>query len=191
MTHQLRGLLAAFLALHTSGCAAIRVARLEHHGASTPMRGAGDAPAWNQHAERRSYSIEHEVPASPEQVYPVLCPVREYDWLEGWTCQMAYSESGVAEPGCVFQTEVALGETWVLTRYDPPERIEYTVFAGNLVMLLRVDVEATDSGSTVSWNRSYTSLDKLGRTYLQRMTRERVEGEMREVAGQLEGFFGG
>ena len=41
------------------------------------------------------------VDAPPEVVFPLLCPVREYEWLEDWTCEMVFSESGVAEEDCV------------------------------------------------------------------------------------------
>ena len=39
---------------------------------------------------------------SPEQVFPLLCPTREYDWIETWQCELIYSDSGFAEPGCIF-----------------------------------------------------------------------------------------
>jgi hypothetical protein len=37
-----------------------------------------------------------EVAAPPDRVFPLLCPVRERDWLEGWEADMVYSASGVA-----------------------------------------------------------------------------------------------
>lgn len=43
-------------------------------------------------------------PAPLERVFPLLCPVREREWLQGWDATMVCSESGVAEPGCVFTT---------------------------------------------------------------------------------------
>ena len=43
-------------------------------------------------------------PATPEKVFPLLCLVREDDWLPGWKYRLIYSDSGVAELGCVFTT---------------------------------------------------------------------------------------
>ena len=40
--------------------------------------------------------------AEPEKVFPLLCPVREKDWLDGWNYKMIYSKSGLIEKNCVF-----------------------------------------------------------------------------------------
>jgi hypothetical protein len=59
--------------------------------------------------------------APPEKVFPLLCPVREADWVPGWRYRLIYSESGVAECGCIFITPNEDGTeiTWVVTDYDP------------------------------------------------------------------------
>ncbi|MFZ0286284.1 MAG: hypothetical protein WAL32_13730 [Terriglobales bacterium] len=58
--------------------------------------------------------------APPEQVFPLLCPVRETEWVPGWQHTLIYSKSGVAEAGCVFITEENGREiTWLITEYDP------------------------------------------------------------------------
>ena len=36
--------------------------------------------------------IREAVEASPEQVFPLLCPVREYDWIAVWQCEMGTGE---------------------------------------------------------------------------------------------------
>jgi len=41
----------------------------------------------------------------PEVLFPLLCPVREYEWIEPWKCDMIYSDSGFAEQDCIFQTD--------------------------------------------------------------------------------------
>lgn len=66
--------------------------------------------------------------ASPERIFPLLCPVREYDWIPTWSCDMIYSESGVAENDCVFATRLpgrGPRESWVVVRYEPPLAIEF------------------------------------------------------------------
>ena len=59
--------------------------------------------------------------APPETVFPLLCPVREAEWVPGWQYRLIYSKSGVAEYGCVFITPNEDGgeTTWVVTDYDP------------------------------------------------------------------------
>ena len=55
--------------------------------------------------KRVQFSHPQLVKAKPEEIFPLLCPVREYDWIPEWDCTMVYSESGIAERGCVFQTD--------------------------------------------------------------------------------------
>jgi hypothetical protein len=69
------------------------------------------------------------LPAPPEKVYPLLCPVRERDWLPGWRCKMIYSSSGLAEKDCVFSVDSrGFGEEiWTCTQYQPPREVSYVV----------------------------------------------------------------
>lgn len=76
-------------------------------------------------ANRVVHEFTQANPAPPEKVFPLLCPVREADWLPGWKYQLVYSESGVAELGCVFTTPNVPGRgspaeetTWIVTEYD-------------------------------------------------------------------------
>ena len=65
-----------------------------------------------------SYSqINH---ATPEVVFPLLCPVREGDWLDDWTYDMIHSNSGLVEMDCVFATPGnEIGRTiWQVVRYE-------------------------------------------------------------------------
>ena len=43
-------------------------------------------------------------PEGAEQRFPLLCPVREREWLAGWNPTIVHTKSGVAEPGCGFVT---------------------------------------------------------------------------------------
>lgn len=54
---------------------------------------------------RRTYT--QRLVGAPDTVFPLLCPVREADWIEGWDPVWVASNSGVAEPDCVFVTQAA------------------------------------------------------------------------------------
>jgi len=56
-------------------------------------------------ARRVAHEYTQTNPASPEKVFPLLCPVREADWIPGWRYTLIYSDSGVAELGCIFTTQ--------------------------------------------------------------------------------------
>ena len=53
-------------------------------------------------------------------VFPLLCPVRERDWIDGWDCKMIHSESGLIEKNCVFTTghHSDIETVWHVTQYD-------------------------------------------------------------------------
>ena len=59
--------------------------------------------------------------AEPEKVFPLLCPVREKDWLDGWDYNMIYSKSGLIEKNCVFSTSFPdeMDTIWHVTQHNP------------------------------------------------------------------------
>lgn len=96
---------------------------------------------------------------TPQEVFELLCPVREYDWIPDWSCTMVHSDSGAAELGCVFTRE--RGETWITTRYEPPTRIDYTtVRPGLSVRTLWFELSATGPRTTAA--RLRTTATALG-----------------------------
>lgn len=105
-----------------------------------------------------------DVAAPPERVFPLLCPVREYEWISDWSCEMVHTESGVAEPDCVFRTQFD-GEpmTWVVTRYEPPSRIEFTCFVPDrYVMRLEIALAGDADRTRLDWTRRWLSLGPAG-----------------------------
>jgi hypothetical protein len=106
----------------------------------------------------KSTRIVHEYtqtnPASPEKVFPLLCPVREGDWLPGWQYQLIYSDSGVAELGCVFTTpnppssgSPSAEKTWIVTDYDPKAfRIGFVLIdPARVITELGIQLEAAEA----------------------------------------------
>ena len=69
---------------------------------------------------RATRTYTQRLVAPPARVFPLLCPVREADWIEGWEPQAVFSESGVAEPDCVFLSDADAGHAiWYITRHEP------------------------------------------------------------------------
>jgi hypothetical protein len=126
---------------------------------------------------------------SPEAVFPLLCPVREAAWVPDWQYRMIYSQSGVAEDGCVFATPNDAGpETiWTVTDYDPALfRIAFAwVQPGMLATQLRIALAPAAGGKTGARIRYvYTALSPEGNAVLDRYTPEWFRTKMRswEVA---------
>lgn len=143
----------------------------------------------------KSIRIVHEFtqnnPAAAEKVFPLLCPVREADWLPGWQYRLIYSESGFAELGCVFTTpnppgsavpdRAAAETTWIVTDYDPAAfRITYLwIDPGHIITELRIQLTARgQDAATTSIRYRYTALSPEGNRELEHYTQEWFESKM-------------
>ena len=109
--------------------------------------------------------FSHIVPATAADVFPLLCPVREHDWIPTWSCEMIYTDSGIAELDCVFRTTIGGSEAvWSVSRYDPAaRRIEFVIHGGSHVQRLAVQVrDHGDAAAELTWTRVYTGLSADG-----------------------------
>jgi hypothetical protein len=129
----------------------------------------------------------------PEKVFPLLCPVREFEWIESWACEMVFSRSGVAELDCVFQTDFADDgpqDTWVISRYEPPERLEFVRI--NAVRAMRYAITLSregDSHTRAEWKQVLTGLNVEGEKVLKALTPEVYAEEMEMLERMLNHFL--
>ena len=116
-----------------------------------------------------------DVSAPPERVFPLLCPVREYDWIATWECEMVHSESGVAEEDCIFCTRFSDEPmTWIVSRYEPPTRIEFSCVVPDLyAMRLKIALAGHAASTRLEWTRRWLSLGPAGEAWIE----ERTEAE--------------
>ena len=137
-------------------------------------------------------STQH-VSAEPDVIFPLLCPVREFDWIPVWDCEIVYTESGVAEEGCVFQTDKAadgVTDTWVISRYEPSERIAFVRV--NPLRTIRYDIrlEPDGEGSTkLYWEQEITALSDDGDRHVAGQREEDFERMIREEERMLEHYL--
>ena len=140
---------------------------------------------------RRRFVVDLRQPAPAAEVFPQLCPTREYDWIEYWRCRLLYSESGFGEEDCIFATDLESHEMWVVTRYEPPERIEFCIITDDEV-IVRLKIRVSDRGdgtSDLRWERIYTAIGPRGRDRVLELASDGVEGRMREVNARLAYFL--
>ena len=164
---------------------AVRPAALMSLRAAQDTR-AGAIPGFR--GKRAGTEHVYEVSASPEVVFPLLCPVREYDWLDGWSCEMIYSGSGVAEENCIFRTKSSFGpRTWNVNRYEPPARIDFVTFEPDyMVTRLTITLEPIGTDRTrLHWKRLFTGLSNAGNEGVGLWGVERE----REIGRRLEYFL--
>ena len=151
-------------------------------------------PRWIE-SERIEREMEFRVPATPERVFPLLCPVLEYDWIPDWKCTMCYSDSGVAERDAVFITKDLFGAAaiyWYCVTYEPSRLVEYLLVSGTkavvrLTLKLRPD---GDGGTFVNWRMLMTATSRLGRLIGARQLGEKpFKTMLAERERQLAAYF--
>lgn len=122
---------------------------------------------------RRTYT--QQLNASPEKVFPLLCPVRERDWVPGWKPSLVISESGVAEPECVFTTSDKGSEAvWVVTLWDPENyTIKFVkVTPGITVGRIFIQLTPVARGTAAEITYMHTALSNEGRAFVESFTEE-------------------
>ena len=125
---------------------------------------------------RQGKRVEHEHvqvnEAAAERVFPLLCPVREEEWVPGWKYRLVYSKSGVAELGCVFTTPNPDGSetVWQVTEYDPAQlRISFAwVWPGMVATRLRIRLEPDGERTRAHIRYTYTGLSEAGDAEVER-----------------------
>ena len=150
-------------------------------------------PNW-KHGSRFRRIGEFAVNAAPEELFPLLCPVREYDWIPDWRCTMVFSESGAAEKDTIFHTAFAFGKkvVWTLITFEPASFVEYLMVSGtDAVVRLSIGLASDGSGGTrVHWEMLFTSSSRLGTSILRRhFSEEAFHAMMTERRDQLNRYF--
>jgi hypothetical protein len=118
-------------------------------------------------AERVVRTYTQTINATPDVIFPLLCPVRESEWLDGWKYTMLFSSSGVAEPGAVFSTpqEGEPDTIWIVTKHDPQEHeVEFArVTPESRATFIRIKViPAASNSSYVAIEYAHTALTPEG-----------------------------
>lgn len=108
-----------------------------------------------------------------EELFPLLCPAREADWIPGWDCDLIYTESGYAEENCVFRTEKSnsVGEgLWMFTGFQVNDHIEFVRMQEDVVTRARITVRDHHDGTvTGTWDVLHTGLTEKGNEEIDRM----------------------
>ncbi len=114
---------------------------------------------------------QERIQAPPDRIFPLLCPIEEYKWINNWECEMVYSESGVVEDNCIFREEISpllFGShrpaTWITTLHDPDNfRRHFVIVREALVTKAEISIEVSGNGvSTVRWTSIATTLNEKG-----------------------------
>jgi hypothetical protein len=131
--------------------------------------------------------------AAPERVFPLLCPTREYDWIDTWKCRMIYSDSGYAEQDCIFKTNFPADgpeDTWVVSRYETPLLIEFVRVNPLRAIRYTITLHETAAGETeAEWRQVVTGLNAEGNAFVQRLEEAAFIKRMGEVEKMLNHYL--
>jgi hypothetical protein len=139
----------------------------------------------------RSYT--QSVCRPPAEVFPLLCPVREAEWVNGWEPRLVLTESGVGETGCIFVTPgLPQDSVWIMTDVDPEAlhiailKVIPGVVVGSIEIQLRADGEdATEADISYT----YTSITEYGDRMLEEFTEEHFRAFMETWENEINHFL--
>ena len=138
----------------------------------------------------RTY-VQHLV-AEPSRVLPLLCPVRETEWIEGWDPLAVWTESGFVEQDCVFLTAAEDQDAvWFVTRLDPTLGLVemLKVNPGVTACKLSIRLDRDPIGTAASVTYSHTSLGPAGDEFVDGFTEEYYAQFMRDWESRLNHYL--
>jgi hypothetical protein len=124
--------------------------------------------------------------AAVEEVFPLLCPKREEEWIPGWECETILSNSGYNEEGAIFRTTKPYGTElyWTTLQYDLNKKIvDFLLTAPRLYMFrFKIEINAERDGVLVlTFTQVFTSISEEGNTFLNRYRSEDYEARLKSL----------
>lgn len=137
-------------------------------------------------------SCNQQLNFKPEKVFPLLCPQREYEWIESWKGKIIYSESGFAELDCVFSTELQGNsrEIWITDRFVENKRIQFIRYSTSRVIRYNITLTDNNDGSTTArWEQTITSLNEEGNSYIENFSSNGYEKLIKNLEKMLNHYL--
>lgn len=141
---------------------------------------------------RVTRSFTQTLNAPPDQVFPLLCPVRESEWVNGWHPRFVATHSGLAELECVFITAAGPQEAiWIITRFEPADHLLeiIKVIPGIVVGRIVIQLAAAPRGATAEISYSFTSVGPDGDRVVSEFTQEHFDEFMQTWENELNHFI--
>lgn len=140
---------------------------------------------------------------TPEQVFPLLCYKREYEWIPGWNCKQIYSKSGVMEKGCVFVSYLqnldhwshlkqALEMYWYVSVHDAENYYIEAVDYVNDLFVLKFSIKLIDEGNgktTAVFRHEYTGLNEDGNVFVEKVMTEELYNSQQQFLEKCMNHF--
>lgn len=142
---------------------------------------------------RLTRAFKMRLASAPAAVFPLLCPIREYDWIDTWKCRMVYSASGHAELDGIFKTDFPSDgpeDTWVVSRYEPPLLIEFVRVNPLRAIRYTISLRETATGETeADWRQVVTGLNDEGSAFVRALDEAVFSRRMGELEKMLNHYL--
>jgi hypothetical protein len=121
-----------------------------------------------------------------EEVFPLLCPKREEEWIPGWECETIWSKSGYNEEGAIFRTIKPYGTElyWTTLQYDIKNKIVDFLITAPRLYMFRFKIELRENGDgllTITFTQVFTSISEEGVSFLKRYGSEDFKGRLKSL----------
>jgi hypothetical protein len=141
---------------------------------------------------RAAHTYRQQLCAPPAKVFPLLCPVRETEWADGWMPELVISSSGVAEPDCVFTTpNKRATDIWYITRHEPEKLFleMLKISPGTTACRLTIQLCEAGPGCIADVTYIHTSLGPAGDEFVAKFTAEYYQTFMQAWETELNHFL--
>ena len=141
---------------------------------------------------RATHTYRQGLHAAPARVFPLLCPVRETEWANGWLPELVISFSGVAERDGIFLTPDKLGTAiWYITRHEPEKWFVEMLKILPGVTACRLTIQLSENGSEcfADVTYSHTSTGPAGDEFVANFTTEYYQKFMQAWEKELNDFL--
>ena len=141
---------------------------------------------------RATHTYRQRLHAPPTEVFPLLCPVREAEWADGWMPELVVSSSGVAERDCVFITPDEAGKAiWYVTRHEPERWFIEMLKILPGVIACRLQIQLFENGDEcfADITYSHTSIGPAGDEFVAKFTADHYQKFMQVWETALNHFL--
>jgi hypothetical protein len=131
------------------------------------------------------------VAARPANVFALLCPIREREFIEGWQCDLIFAESGGIEREMIVTTAGTGSQAriWFVADHDPAARyLRYVVIEPGLwLRTLEVRVEGhAEAACTLTAVSTVTCMTPAASSAVAGFTAEALDEDLRAWGRELE-----
>ncbi len=139
----------------------------------------------------RKHTIKINAPK--EDLFPLLCPIRESEWMPGFSAQIIYSKSGFAELNCIFQTgSKELNKTiWIIPIFEKNKFIEFIYHEkSSKIVIIKLSLTAiSEVQASLQVEYNYTGLSEEGNNKLDKITEESFKNQINSWEVCLNYYF--